>query len=342
AVGWFALLFILSLVLPPSLTLSPLRPAIKHAGIPGVVSVVYYEGELGPAYLAGILSAIGFYVYILVLLARAALVNRMRRLLVVVFGLCTYFVGVVNDTLVAAQAYTFIYVSEYAFMIVVFSTFSLLLRDLTGLYREIEEANATLESKVEERTAEIRRLNEDLRRQAELDPLTGIYNRRFFGEYLDIELRRARNRQEHRVGPVQSANDMNFGLAMIDIDHFKRVNDTWGHPAGDKTLVEVVRMIKAVIFSRDVFCRYGGEEFVVLFTRTSRDGILQAIEKIRRSIAENEFTVTDDGRTARVTVSIGAVIFDEVPGLTTHQFLRIADNRLLKAKDAGRNIVVCT
>jgi diguanylate cyclase (GGDEF)-like protein len=340
AAGWFALLFVLSLILEPSLTLSPLRPAIKQAGIPGLLSVIYYEGELGPAYLAGILSAIGFYLYLLVLLARAYLSSGVRRLLVVLIGLSTYFLGVLNDTLVAAEVYHFIYVSEYAFMIVVFGMFYVLLSDLAGLYHEIEEANATLESKVELRTAEIRKLNEDLRRQAELDPLTGIYNRRFFGEYLDIELRRARNRQEHKVGPVRSTNDMNFGLAMIDIDHFKRVNDTWGHPAGDRTLVEVVRIIQGLIFSRDIFCRYGGEEFVILFTRTSRDGIVQAIEKIRRTIEENEFPVTDDGGKARVTVSIGAVIFDEVPGLTTHQFLRIADNRLLAAKGTGRNTVV--
>ena len=91
----------------------------------------------------------------------------------------------------------------------------------------------------------------------------------------------------------------------------------------------------------DVFCRYGGEEFVILFTRTSREGILQAIEKIRKGIADHPFFL-DDAGPVPITVSIGAVIFDEVPGLTTAQFLRIADNRLLAAKDAGRNIVVCT
>ena len=230
-------------------------------------------------------------------------------------GLSTYFVGAINDTLVASRVYDFIYVSEYAFMIVVLSMFFVLLADLASLYERIEVANTTLEARVEERTAEIRKLNEDLRRQAELDPLTGIYNRRFFGEYLDIELRRARNRQEHRVAQLQGINDMNFGLAMIDIDHFKRVNYTWGHPAGDKVLVEVVRVIQSVIFSRDILCRFGGEEFVILFTRTSRDGIVQAIEKIRKSVEDHVIVLADDGGETGVTLSIGVVIFEEVPGL---------------------------
>jgi diguanylate cyclase (GGDEF)-like protein len=340
AIAWFVLLFILSLVINPELTLSPLRPAVKHINVPGFLSVTYYEGELGIAYNVGIASAILFYVYLLVLLIRTYLKTRVRGLLVVIFGLSTYFIGVANDTLVVERAYNFIYVSEYAFMIVVFSMFSVLLFDLASLYHTIEESNRTLEVRVEERTAEIRKLNDDLRRQAELDPLTGIYNRRFFGEYLDIELRRARNRQEQKVAPIHGLNDMNFGLAMIDVDHFKLVNDTWGHPAGDKALVEVVRVIQSVIFSRDVFCRYGGEEFVILFTRTSREGIVQAIEKIRNSVEGHIIPLTDDGRETSVTLSIGVVIFEEVPGLTTQQLLRIADSRLLSAKKAGRNTAV--
>jgi len=339
-VTWFAVLFVLTLLVSPALTLSPLRPAVKHVDIPGILSVTYFEGELGIAYQAGIASAVVFYAYLLVLLVRSYLASRTKGVLVIIIGLSTYFLGVINDTLVATGAYGFIYLAEYAFMIVVFSMFAVLLGDLASLYHAIEEANRTLESRVEQRTTEIRKLNDDLRRQAELDPLTGVYNRRFFGEYLEIELRRARNLQEHRVARLEGTNDMNFGLAMLDIDHFKRINDTWGHPAGDKALVEVVKVIQGVIFSRDVLCRFGGEEFVILFTRTSRDGIVQAIEKIRKSVEEHQITLTDEEKKTHVTLSIGAVIFEEVPGLTTQQLLRIADNRLLRAKNAGRNVTV--
>jgi len=338
--AWFALLFILSFLLSPALTLSPLHPDVKNIDIPGFLRVTYNEGQLGLLYQGEIASALGLYAYLTVLLIRRYLATRMKGLLVVVCGMCVYFLGAINDTFVASEIYSFVYVSEYAFMIPVFSMFLVLIRDLASLYHAIEKANATLEARVEERTVEIRKLNEDLRRLAELDPLTGIYNRRFFGEYLDIELRRARNLQEHRVARLDGANEMNFGLAMIDIDHFKVVNDTWGHPAGDRALVEVVRVIQGVIFSRDVFCRFGGEEFVILFTRTSREGIVQAIEKIRRKVQEHVIALTDDGRTTRLTLSIGVVIFEEVPGLTTQQLLRVADSRLLSAKKAGRNVAV--
>jgi len=338
--AWYALLLILSFVLSRELTFSPLYPEVKNVDIPGLLRVTYNEARIGLLYQIEIVSSLGLYAYMTVLLIRRYLATRVKGPLVVVCGMFAYFLGAINDTLVGLGVYSSVYVSEYAFMIPVLSMFFVLIRDLGSLYDAIERANATLEARVEERTVEIRRLNDDLRRLAELDPLTGIYNRRFFGEYLDIELRRARNLQEHRVAKLEGVNDMNFGLAMIDIDHFKRVNDTWGHPAGDKALVEVVRVIQSVIFSRDIFCRFGGEEFVILFTRTSRDGIVQAIEKIRKTVHDQVITVTDDGRTTKLTLSIGVVIFEEVPGVTTQQLLRVADNRLLSAKKAGRNVAV--
>ena len=95
-----------------------------------------------------------------------------------------------------------------------------------------------------------------------------------------------------------------------------------------------------MIFSRDILCRFGGEEFVILFTRTSRDGIVQAIEKIRKSVEDHVIVLADDGGETGVTLSIGVVIFEEVPGLATQQLLRIADNRLLAAKNAGRNVAM--
>jgi len=340
--AWFVIVFVVSLFAGPDLTLSPLRPSLKTITIPGVPPITYYEGQLGIVYLAGIASAVLVYVYLLAILVREYVRSHAAGLLVVIVGMSTYFLGVANDSLVAARVYQFVYLSEYSFMIVVLTMSWVLLSELVMLYHRIEEANATLEARVEERTREITKLNEDLRHQAERDALTGIYNRRFFSQYLEIELRRARNRLEHRSSPPSNGNDMNFGLAMVDIDHFKRINDTYGHPAGDKAIVEVVAIIQEVIFSRDVLCRYGGEEFVILFTRTGRDGIVQAIEKIRGSVEEHAFILDDEHEAIRVTVSIGVVIFEELPQLTTQQLLRIADHRLLEAKEGGRNRVVYT
>jgi two-component system cell cycle response regulator len=124
------------------------------------------------------------------------------------------------------------------------------------------------------------------------------------------------------------------------VDHFKRVNDTWGHPAGDRVLVELVQRIRETIFSRDVFCRYGGEEFIVLFTRTSREGIVNAVEKIRRSVESPPFMLPEAPESLPVTVSIGAAILDDAASMTSEQFLRLADERLLAAKSAGRNRTV--
>jgi diguanylate cyclase (GGDEF)-like protein len=264
--------------------------------------VTYCEGEIGAFFSAAIGSAILAYLYLLVLLSRHYAQVRDRRSLVIIGGLLVYFAGVVNDTAVAARVYSFIYVSEYAFMVVILAMSSVLLKELVNLYQAVEEANTDLERKVRERTQEIEALSEELRRQAELDSLTGIYNRRFFSEYLDIELRRARSRMEHRDAGISGSNDMNFGLAMIDVDHFKLVNDTFGHPAGDRVLVELVKRIRANIFSRDIFCRFGGEEFIVLFTRTSREGIVNAVEKIRKSVENDGFDLADSAEPLRVTI----------------------------------------
>ncbi len=338
---WFALLLGASLLLGPDLTLSPLRPSIKHIIVPGFLQVTYYEGELGAVYLAGLASSLAAYVYLLVLLTRGQSQTGRKGSLVIVAGLLAYFAGVVNDILVASRVYPFLYLSEYSFMIIVLAMSYVLLSEFVSLYRAVEEANRNLEARVEERTGEIKKLNEDLRRLAELDPLTGIYNRRFFGEYLEIELRRARNRLEHKAAPLPETNDMNFGLAIIDVDHFKLVNDRFGHQAGDRILVEIAQHIRANLFTRDILCRYGGEEFVVLFTRTSKEGIIQAVEKIRKSVAGHRFQPVEDQAAHPVTVSIGVVIFEDVAELSSEQILYIADERLLSAKAAGRNRVIC-
>jgi diguanylate cyclase (GGDEF)-like protein len=338
---WFALLLGASLFLDPDLTLSPLRPSIKRIVVPGFLRVTYFEGELGAVYIVALASSLAAYIYLLVILIRNQSEARKKGSLVIVAGLLAYFAGVVNDILVASRIYPFLYLSEYSFLIIVLAMSYVLLSEFARLHQAVEEANRNLEAKVEERTGEIRKLNEDLRRMAELDPLTGIYNRRFFGEYLEIELRRAKNRLEHKAAALSGANDMNFGLAIIDVDHFKLVNDRFGHQAGDRVLVEIAKHIQDNLFTRDVLCRYGGEEFVVLFTRTSKEGIIQAVEKIRRGVAGHRFQPAENQAAHPVTVSIGAVIFEDVSELSSEQILHVADERLLAAKAGGRNRVIC-
>ena len=123
---------------------------------------------------------------------------------------------------------------------------------------------------------------------------------------------------------------------MIDIDDFKKINDTYGHLAGDAVLAEVAHIIKALIFGRDIFCRYGGEEFVVLFTNTSKSGALTAIEKILRTIEKHEFVVNKNSK-IHVTVSAGFASLDVESNI--HRLLDIADKRLYTAKKMGKNRV---
>ncbi|MCX7871587.1 MAG: GGDEF domain-containing protein, partial [bacterium] len=145
-------------------------------------------------------------------------------------------------------------------------------------------------------------LNDKLKTAAETDGLTGVYNRRFFNEYVEIEVKRLFS--EHNYD-TESKHQMNFGIAIIDIDNFKKINDTYGHLTGDKVLVQVVEIIKRSIFSRDLICRYGGEEFVILFTRTSRNGAIMASERIRKEVEQHRFIFNDEIKNGQVTISIG-------------------------------------
>jgi diguanylate cyclase (GGDEF)-like protein len=179
--------------------------------------------------------------------------------------------------------------------------------------------------------------NENLKKMLEeisnIDILTGAYNRRFFTKYLDVEIKRLGSQIKY-----QHSLEVNFGIAMIDIDDFKNVNDKYGHLIGDAVIVEVAHIIKAVIFERDLFCRYGGDEFVVLFTSTLKPGAIKAINKILNSV-ENIIINTNKGKQIiRIAVSIGFASFDEESDL--YKLLDIADRRLYTAKRMGKNRVV--
>jgi diguanylate cyclase (GGDEF)-like protein len=127
---------------------------------------------------------------------------------------------------------------------------------------------------------------------------------------------------------------------MIDIDLFKSINDTCGHLTGDSILKQVVEIIQRNIFSRDVLCRYGGDEFALLLTKTSKSGILQAAEKIRKEIEDGGYVLGPEARDRKITISVGLVTFDEVLNMASAEILSIADGRLLKAKTNGRNTIV--
>jgi diguanylate cyclase (GGDEF)-like protein len=165
---------------------------------------------------------------------------------------------------------------------------------------------------------------EEIYRVMTVDGLTGAYNKRYLDETLDREVARSR-----RYG-------RDLSLVLLDLDHFKEVNDAHGHLGGDAVLSAICHAIAAEIREEDVLARYGGEEFVVLLPETDRQHALLLAEKLRAIVAVQEVAV-DDGLVA-VTVSLGVATL-EPDRDTAEALLRRADERLYEAKRAGRNCV---
>lgn|GEM_PF-916149 len=337
----YAALFLVSLFIDPVYTLPPGKTAIKHVHLADLISVTYYENEIGPLYTAAICIAIAVFVVFLILLIRQYFANRRKSQLFLIISVLAYFVGSVNDFMVVSNVYSFIYLSEYAFMVITIAMSYLFVGRYINFQKSLESLNEELENRVIERTEKITALNLELKQLSEIDGLTGIYNRRFFNEYIEIEVQRARNEKDFREKITMSGGDtMNFGLAILDVDDFKMINDTYGHLAGDAVLKEMVSIIKDNIFTRDVLCRYGGEEFALLLTKTSRDGIRKALEKIQNEIDAHRFTLPESADAKHVTISAGIATFDEIKSFKAEEIIRLADERLLCAKRSGKNRVV--
>jgi len=180
-----------------------------------------------------------------------------------------------------------------------------------------------LQNEIEER----QRLEDELRRQAITDPLTGIYNRRLlFREGEDIFSQAMRYKRA-------------LGLMLFDIDHFKRINDTYGHAAGDEVIKSVVGAVAGTLREPDLFYRYGGEEFAVLLPETDMAGASKTAERIRHAV--ETLTVKIGGSSARVTISIGVTVLKEDDSKFDQLILR-ADDALYTAKEKGRNFFVCS
>jgi len=166
--------------------------------------------------------------------------------------------------------------------------------------------------------------HEEIYRLTITDGLTAIANRRAFEETINAEVRRA----------LRYARPLS--LVMFDLDHFKKVNDTHGHMAGDHVLKTVASIVRGLVREEDTFARYGGEEFALLLPETPKAVAARLAEKIRAAVANTQFMFED--RVIPVTISIG--VADVVPELRTHhQLVKAADARLYEAKRDGRNRV---
>lgn len=175
---------------------------------------------------------------------------------------------------------------------------------------------------------------ERLKRQGLTDTLTAVNNRRFFDQRLGEEVASAR-RDGHPLSCL-----------LLDVDHFKQVNDNHGHQTGDQVLMEVAALIRAQLRGSDVLARYGGEEFAALLAHTASETAVEVAERIRTSIAKRRFHLADDSG-FNVTISIGVATFNpaqdpHAAGSGGEHLVARADKALYEAKTAGRNRVVST
>jgi diguanylate cyclase (GGDEF)-like protein len=165
--------------------------------------------------------------------------------------------------------------------------------------------------------------HERIQRLATLDPLTGLYNRRFGMARLHEEFARS----------IRSGQP--FGVAIFDIDHFKAVNDTYGHATGDRVLVAVAGAARRVLREGDVLVRYGGEEFLAILVGASSDDAERIGERIRRVVGES--VVEDGSQAVRVTVSVGLASSSDREISDEAALIKIADGAMYAAKQGGRN-----
>lgn len=186
-------------------------------------------------------------------------------------------------------------------------------------------ARVKVQLKIKKLQDELKRATEHFRELSNTDPLTNLYNRRFLAEILENELQRAR--RLHSI----------ISLLIVDIDHFKKVNDIYGHQMGDKVLVSVAETFREGLRTYDIASRYGGEEFVLVLPGTPLTGGLEVAERLRKAVQSLKFPIPMD--MVVITVSVGVAMFpaEQVDGFDS--LFNRADEALYRAKQSGRNRV---
>ena len=209
-----------------------------------------------------------------------------------------------------------------------------------GMRKQLNDAHHALQGKVDLADKQLRAANEELmeksrlleetnlelKNQAITDPLTGLYNRRKFQYVLAHEI-------EHQL-----EQNNTLSLLIVDIDHFKKINDNYGHDTGDQVLQQIAKIMSETVRKSDLLCRIGGEEFAVICLESNEDNAINIAEKIRQSIEDN--TITTESAIIKVTASVGI----STPGVGAHMrcpdcLYRQADIALYQSKTRGRNCV---
>ena len=201
-----------------------------------------------------------------------------------------------------------------------------LIASLQSKNQALLEMNRELEAKIHERTHELAEANTRLAQLAVTDGLTGLYNHRHFHERLTLEVERSQR------------SGLPLSLLMLDVDHFKQFNDTFGHPAGDEVLRQLARVLADTRRANDVVARYGGEEFAVILVDTPKFTAAKVAERVRERINTHDVSEAAP-RAGKLSASIGVATFPD-DGADAETLVRSADQALYAAKRAGRNRMV--
>nr|WP_158301039.1 diguanylate cyclase [Sulfurimonas denitrificans] len=217
---------------------------------------------------------------------------------------------------------TTIYLQEFiAILVITTLFFGVLHQEINESKAKLEELNKNLENMVKEKTKSLMEANQKLNNLASKDSLTNIFNRRIIDEFISKETIKSKRYNN------------SLALIMIDIDHFKEVNDKYGHQVGDEVILSLVDIISKNIRESDIFGRWGGEEFIILLPETNLNQATIVAQNIRKKVQEYRFD-----KVGQKTISLGVSEFNSNDDSTV--FIKRVDDALYKAKATGRNRVV--
>jgi len=200
------------------------------------------------------------------------------------------------------------------------------LENSDAILARANEALLNLSMQQHQQTVELEQQNKQLLEQAFRDSLTGAANRRCFNEFIN-----------EQFSLVKNANNP-LSILFMDVDHFKKFNDTYGHPTGDRVLVEVAGALMNAVEDPALVCRYGGEEFAIIMPGLDRVTAARKAEEVR-GIIESTPVESDEGKILNVTASIGVATHDGSFFSSADQFIKAADQGVYAAKNSGRNAV---
>ncbi|SEK28347.1 diguanylate cyclase (GGDEF) domain-containing protein [Atopomonas hussainii] len=257
--------------------------------------------------------------------------------------LCEHLTQRLGDTPVAVSSQALLQLAGHDYELDVSPIFNTR-QQLQGHTVTLHDLNdrVALEAQLRARNAELEQANLDLTQHSLTDPLTGLRNRRFVLQHISHDLERCceRYRRWQDEGHSERPDDADLIAFLVDIDHFKEVNDSYGHNAGDSVLQQVQARLQRVFREDDYLVRWGGEEFLVVTRQVPRQQAPQLAERLRLAFAEQPFRLSN-GQPLRKTCSVGFACYPFLPhepnAVGWLQVIDLADQALYHAKQAGRN-----